>query len=114
MRSCLQGDGNASILRIIKCGILRGAKALGTHTTLQHQPNGWWIERTYRTGGDGAATRRPGAWEERGTGNDLGKNGYREKESNDEREAKHPEERSTATRLIGGSRKIVQQRAGKD
>lgn len=105
MRSCLQGDGNTSILWIIKCSILRSAKALGTHATLQHQSNGRWIKRTYRTGHDGAATRRPGAWEERGTGNDLGKSGYREKESNDEREAKHPEERSTATRLIGGKSK---------
>jgi len=89
-----KGDGNTSVLWIIKCGILGGAKAF--------------------TGADGAAARRPSAWEEVGTGNNLGKGRYREKESNDEREAKHPGERSAATRLRGGSQKILQLGAGKD
>ena len=46
-------------------------------------------QSTHRASGDGTTTSRPGAWEEVGAGNDLGKGGYGEKESNDERKAKH-------------------------
>jgi len=64
-----EGDGYASVLRVVKRGVLRGAEG--------------------RASSDGTTTRRPGAWEEVGIGDDLGKCGYGEKESYDEREAKH-------------------------
>jgi len=64
-----KGDRYASVLRVIKSGVHRGAES--------------------RPSGDGTTTSRPGAWEEAGVGDDLGKGGYGEKESNDERQAKH-------------------------
>jgi len=46
-------------------------------------------KNTHRTSSDGTTACRPGAWEEVGVGDDLGKGRHGEKESNDEREAKH-------------------------
>jgi len=89
-----KGDRDAGILWVVECCVLGSTET-------------WPSE-------NGSTTCRPSAWEEVGTGNNLGKGRYREKESNDEREAKHPGERSAATRLRGGSQKILQLGAGKD
>jgi len=66
-----EGDGDTGVLWVIKRGALGGAEV--------------------RASSNGTASCRPGAWEEGGTGNDLGEGGYGEKERKDEREAKHHE-----------------------